>query len=178
MQIYLLTIAYHIAIIFAICSIFNYFLFYFYSQFKTIYLSSKHSSINHFISAFHMSAPIVAYFIALVAIITFANSSLVCPGFGFIRPQEPCVDQCSTENDTCPEGKKCCYTPSTPCGYRCLDAKLNVTRAGSCPSTESEQNYPLWYLCDGDFCDVDSDCRCKKKCCRNKCGTTICINPE
>ena len=114
-----------------------------------------------------------------LAIFTIANAALVCPGYGFVRPQEPCVDQCSTDNDTCGTGKICCYTPLTPCGYRCLVGKNDVAKPGKCPSPSSEQtNNNNWYLCDGHFCDVDKDCQCKKKCCPNKCGTPLCIAPK
>ena len=120
----------------------------------------------------------LTYIFAFLILVTVINSELVCPGFGFIRPQEPCVDQCSADNDTCGSGQKCCYTPQSPCGYRCVVGKQNVTKSGSCPSRDSDQSDPNWFLCDGHSCDVDNDCRCKKKCCHNKCGSSICISPE
>lgn len=119
----------------------------------------------------------VTYIIALLAIIAITDADLICPGYGFIRPQEPCVDECSADKD-CGSGKKCCYTPEAPCGYRCLVGKDNVAKPGECPSSQSEQTDPNWYLCDGHFCDVDNDCRCKKKCCSNKCGSKICISRQ
>ena len=106
------------------------------------------------------------------------DGELICPGFGFVRPQEPCVEQCNPQNDTCSEGKKCCYTPMEPCGFRCLEGKENISKRGICPSPVSEQEPMNWYLCDGHFCDVDGDCPYKKKCCSNKCGSKICISPE
>lgn len=118
----------------------------------------------------------LTYIYVLLALTTLARAELICPGYGYVFPQQPCVNQCSPDNDNCETGKKCCYTPYTPCGYRCLDGKNNITKSGQCPSTQSEQTNPNWYLCDGHFCDVDSDCPCKKKCCANKCGSKICIS--
>lgn len=117
------------------------------------------------------------YFLILLAIIAITKAELVCPGFGFVRPQQPCVDECSTDNDTCPSGKKCCYTPLTPCGYRCLVGKENILKPGTCPLPESNQDESIWLLCDANLCDVDGDCRCKQKCCSNRCGSKVCIAP-
>lgn len=119
----------------------------------------------------------VTYFLVLLTIVVAVKAQLVCPGFGFVRPQEPCVDECSTANDTCSSGKKCCYTPLTPCGYRCLVGKVNVTKPGVCPSRESNQEESIWLLCDANLCDVDGDCPCKEKCCSNRCGSNVCIAP-
>ncbi|UJR25114.1 hypothetical protein I4U23_006473 [Adineta vaga] len=118
------------------------------------------------------------YIYVLFALVTIANTELICPGFGFIRPQQPCIDQCSPDQDNCETGKKCCYTPEAPCGYRCLVSKNDVEKPGHCPSPQSEQTHQYWRLCDGHFCDVDSDCSCKKKCCSNMCGTKLCISPQ
>jgi len=117
----------------------------------------------------------ITYIFILLAIIACADSKLTCPGYGFIRPQEPCVNQCSPGNDTCGSGKKCCYTPETSCGNRRLVGKDNVAKPGTCPPSQSDQSDPLWRLCDGHFCDVDNDCRCKQKCCPNKCSSLVCI---
>lgn len=124
-----------------------------------------------------MMSTITYVLVLTAAMATISHAEYVCPGFGFIRPQTPCVDQCSYTNDTCGTGLKCCYSPMTPCGYRCVVPKNNVPKAGTCPSQDSEQSDPNWYLCDGHFCDVDTDCPCKKKCCRNKCGTPLCMSP-
>ncbi|CAF1199054.1 unnamed protein product [Adineta steineri] len=110
--------------------------------------------------------------------VAIGNAKLICPGYGFIRPLEPCVDQCSLDKDTCGAGKLCCYTPQSPCGNRCLIGKDDAGKKGTCPSSQSEQKDPKWGLCDGHFCDVDNDCSCKKKCCSNKCGSKICISPQ
>ena len=121
--------------------------------------------------------PTVAYLLTLLAIVTVAKSELVCPGFGFIRPEEPCVNDCSPDKDTCASGTKCCYTPLKPCGYRCLVAKENIPKRGTCPSPDSDQDDSIWLICDANFCDVDGDCPCKEKCCSNKCGSKVCIAP-
>lgn len=113
----------------------------------------------------------------LLAIVTIANSELVCPGYGYIRPIQPCVNNCTVDGD-CSYGQKCCYTPVTPCGYRCLQAKENKPKSGTCPPSQSDQNIMDWLLCDAHLCDVDGDCKCKKKCCPNKCGALVCISPE
>ena len=120
----------------------------------------------------------IPYVLALLAIVVVAKSQLVCPGYGFIRPQQPCVDDCSPDKDTCGSGQKCCYTPLTPCGYHCVVAKQNITKPGNCPSPQSQQSEPNWNLCDANLCDVDGDCPCKKKCCRNLCGAPVCIAPQ
>ena len=117
----------------------------------------------------------VVVFSAMICII---GAELVCPGFGFIRPQQPCIDSCSEANDTCPTGQKCCYTPVAPCGYRCQVAKVNKPKAGSCPKSQSDQTTSDWFLCDANLCDVDGDCGCRKKCCPNKCGSKVCIKPQ
>jgi hypothetical protein len=91
----------------------------------------------------------VTYIFAPLAIIAFTESELICPGYGFIRPQEPCVNQCSPDKDTCGSSKKCCYTPETPCGYRCLADKDNVAKPDTCPPSQSNQSDPIWGLCDG-----------------------------
>jgi hypothetical protein len=114
---------------------------------------------------------IVTYIFVLLAIVVTNNSELVCPGFGFIRPQQPCVNQCSTDNDTCGSGKKCCYTPETPCDYLCLIGKQNIAKPGTSPPSQFAQTDRNWRLCD-----VDNDCRCKQKCCSNMCGTLMCIS--
>jgi hypothetical protein len=119
----------------------------------------------------------VPYLLILLAILVIVKSELVCPGYGFIRPQQPCVNECSPDKDTCGSGQKCCYTPLTPCGYRCLIGKQNITKPGTCPPSQSDQSNPNWRLCDGHFCDVDGDCKCKKKCCPNMCGSLVCIAP-
>ncbi|CAF1118281.1 unnamed protein product [Rotaria sp. Silwood1] len=121
---------------------------------------------------------LIAYIFVVLSIVTIANTELVCPGYGFIRPQQPCVDECSPENDHCDVGKKCCYTPLEPCGYHCLVGKDNVAKKGKCPLPSSKQNHQYWNLCDGHFCDVDNDCPRKQKCCPNKCGTPLCIKPK
>ena len=117
----------------------------------------------------------ITYIFVLLAIVAITNSELVCPGFGYMRPQLPCVDQCSPDNDTCESGNKCCYTPETPCGYRCLVGKENIRKPGTCPPSQSGQTNPNWFLCDGHMCDVDSDCQGAQKCCPNMCGSLVCI---
>ncbi|CAF4366203.1 unnamed protein product, partial [Rotaria sp. Silwood2] len=87
---------------------------------------------------------IIAYIFVVLAIVTVANTDLVCPGYGFVRPQEPCVDKCSLESDHCPNGKKCCYTPLKPCGNRCLVPKDDTPKDGTCPLPKSHQDAPYW----------------------------------
>lgn len=135
----------------------------------------SHSCFSH-LNSNMSAAPYLFVLLAMIAITV--NAELICPGFGFIRPQQPCVNQCSSDKDTCGTGQKCCYTPVAPCGYRCLASKNDVAKRGTCPASQSEQNHPYWRLCDGHFCDVDSDCSCKKKCCSNMCGTKLCISPQ
>ncbi|CAF4667377.1 unnamed protein product, partial [Rotaria sp. Silwood2] len=85
--------------------------------------------------------PTIAYIFVVLSIVAFANTELVRPGYGFVRPQEPCVDKCSPQNDSCKGRKKCCYTPLKPCGYSCLIPKDNVAKNGTCPLPSSEQNH-------------------------------------
>jgi hypothetical protein len=145
--------------------------------FSNIDWSSKIACYSSF-SPLYNSMSTITYIFALLAIIVIADAEFICPGFVFIRSQQPCVDECSIDNDKCGLGKKCCYTPETPCGYRCLIDKDNVAKPGKCPSPQTDQNNSKWYLCDGHDCDVDNDCRCKKKCCPNKCGSTLCVSPK
>ncbi|CAF0884714.1 unnamed protein product [Rotaria sordida] len=76
----------------------------------------------------------------VLSIIAIANPELVCPGYGFVRPEEPYIDECKSESDTCDAGIKCCYTPLKPCGYHCLVGKDNVAKAGTCPPQDSDQD--------------------------------------
>jgi hypothetical protein len=139
--------------------------------------SSERYTIWSFLSSNSSTMSALQFVVVLLAMICIIDAELICPGFGFIRPQQPCVDSCSTSNDTCAAGQKCCYTPIAPCGYRCQVGKDNKPKPGSCPSSQSEQTISNWYLCDANLCDVDSDCSCRKKCCANKCGSKVCIKP-
>ncbi|CAF1061764.1 unnamed protein product [Rotaria sordida] len=124
-----------------------------------------------------MSRIVYIFVVLSIIAIAIANPESVCPGYGFVRPEEPCVDECKSESDTCDTGMKCCYTPLKPCGYRCLVGKDKIDKNGTCPPQDSDQDNFDWYLCDGHSCDVDYDCPCGKKCCPNKCGSKLCFNP-
>lgn len=119
-----------------------------------------------------------SYAALLLMIVSFAYAGQkVCPGYGFIRPPDNCKSTCSMENDECPAGKKCCFRVEQPCGFQCIVPKDNTPKSGSCPASGSSMEDPLWGLCDGHMCDVDSDCQGVKKCCPNMCGSTICVAP-
>jgi hypothetical protein len=126
----------------------------------------------------------IAYFCLLSLFGTVVRTTFVCPGYGYWAyelAKKPCTDQCSAQNDTCGTGKKCCYSPVSPCGFRCMIPKDNTPKAGSCPSRNSMMamiRNPAWGVCDDHQCDVDKDCRCRSKCCANKCGSLICIDAE
>ena len=114
----------------------------------------------------------------LLLIGSFVTTEKVCPGYGFVRPPDKCESTCSTENEECPPNRKCCFRIEQPCGYHCIVPKDDVGKVGKCPSTSSEVNDPYWNICDGHFCDVDNDCQGTKKCCRNPCGSPLCLPPQ
>ena len=120
-----------------------------------------------------------SFAILLAALLSIAYAGQkVCPGYGFIRPPENCTVTCSRENDTCAEGLKCCFRLEEQCGFHCIVPKENIPKKGTCPSQSTEINDGEWMLCDGHMCDVDSDCEGDKKCCRNYCGSAVCIAPQ
>jgi len=120
-----------------------------------------------------------SFAVLLLVIISVANAGQkVCPGYGFILRPENCESACSTEKDECPSGTKCCFRLEQPCGFQCILPKDNEPKVGKCPSPSSQIDNPYWNLCDGHFCDVDSDCKNAEKCCYNLCGTPICIAPQ
>ncbi|CAF1118300.1 unnamed protein product [Rotaria sp. Silwood1] len=120
----------------------------------------------------------IAYIFVVFSTVIIANTELVCPGYGFVFPKPPCIAKCSPTKDHCRAGKKCCYTPLRPCGYRCLVGKDNVAKNGTCPPPSSNQTNSKWDLCDFHDCDVDNDCQYDDKCCLNKCGASMCISPQ
>lgn len=99
----------------------------------------------------------------------------VCPGYGYMPITENCESTCSRENDECPSGTKCCFRMEQPCGLQCLVPKDDEPKAGTCPSPSSKVDNPYWGMCDGHFCDVDSDCKDEDKCCPNLCGSPVCV---
>ncbi|UJR22587.1 hypothetical protein I4U23_025632 [Adineta vaga] len=113
--------------------------------------------------------------ILFMIVISFMNAEKICPGYGFVPRPENCTSTCSADNDQCIKGLKCCYRPTEPCGYHCIEPKTNITKQGKCPTVKVDD--PMWYLCDAHLCDVDSDCRGKQKCCSNMCGAKICTGP-
>ena len=115
----------------------------------------------------------------LLIIVTMVNGGAkVCPGYGFIRPPEDCHSTCSTDNDQCPTGKKCCFRIEEPCGFQCIVPKDNEPKKGICPSPSSSGTDANWYLCDGHMCDIDNDCPGVQKCCLNLCGSPVCVVPK
>jgi hypothetical protein len=75
-------------------------------------------------------------------------------------------------------GEKVCYRVEQPCGFQCIAPKDNEPKAGKCPLPSAEVETPLWGICDGHFCDVDSDCKGNQKCCYNPCGSPVCVAPQ
>ncbi len=55
---------------------------------------------------------------------------------------------------------------------------IAITKAATCPPSQSDQNDLNWLLCDGHFYDIDGDCQCKQKCCHNMCGSSVCVSPD
>jgi hypothetical protein len=122
---------------------------------------------------------VVSCLVILLSTAVLVGGDMVCPKLGGFWPAaKPCVNECSPDKDTCETGKKCCYTPETPCGLRCLVAKNNKPKIGKCPPSNSEQKDMNWYLCDIHLCSVDRDCGRRKKCCFNKCGGYVCIQRQ
>ncbi len=122
---------------------------------------------------------IIPCFVILLSIVVIVGANMVCPGENSFWPSpRSCVNQCSSDKDNCETGKKCCYTSISPCGFRCVLPKNNKTKRGKCPPALSAQKDDNWILCDAHLCDVDSDCRRRKKCCQNMCGSNMCIRPQ
>ena len=122
---------------------------------------------------------VVSCLVILSAINLIAGANMVCPyANAFWHPPQTCVNECSPDKNTCEIGKKCCYTPVSPCGLRCVVAKNDKPKKGKCPPTGSTQKDLNWILCDAHLCDVDGDCRSRKRCCQNKCGANVCIRPQ
>jgi hypothetical protein len=120
-----------------------------------------------------------SFVVLLVVIVSVANAGeKVCPGYGFIRRPQSCEAKCAQEKDECPSGTKCCYRVEQPCGFQCIAPKDNEPKAGKCPLPSAEVETPLWGICDGHFCDVDSDCKGNQKCCYNPCGSPVCVAPQ
>ncbi|CAF4221136.1 unnamed protein product, partial [Rotaria sp. Silwood2] len=105
--------------------------------------------------------------ILLLMIISLISAAKVCPGYGHIHEPKNCTSTCSMINDQCPQGKKCCYLKTKPCGFHCVIPKDNIEKLGKCPTLPTDD--PLGSVCDGHFCDVDNDCKGVKKCCSNSC---------
>ena len=85
----------------------------------------------------------VSIALILLVIVTFANAAQVCPEYPYIAGERICNSTCLPNNDTCPKGRKCCYRPTTPCGFHCVVAKDNVQKPGNC--TAAPDN-PSWNI--------------------------------
>ncbi|KAJ8921320.1 hypothetical protein NQ315_002934 [Exocentrus adspersus] len=75
----------------------------------------------------------------------------------------------------CPGLQKCCRTAcgGTFCLNPVTEIRLDdLEKPGSCP------NPPKGPWVCSNRCGQDSDCRGKKKCCRNRCGAMACVTPE
>jgi hypothetical protein len=119
-----------------------------------------------------------SFAVVLIVLVSIVNAGeKVCPGYGFIRPPKDCKSTCSMENDECPFEKKCCFNMEQPCGFHCIVPKDNEPKIGKCPSPFSQVDNQYWMLCDGHFCDVDSECPSAEKCCSNFCGSSVCVHP-
>ncbi|CAF0776608.1 unnamed protein product [Adineta steineri] len=126
-----------------------------------------------------MAEGIMCYFSTVILffiVISFINTEKICPGYGFVKFPENCTLTCSTSNDQCTNGTKCCQRLTEPCGFHCIKPKDDVKKSGDCPQLQA--NNPFWFLCDGHYCDVDSDCKGMAKCCTNICRSKICVIPH
>jgi hypothetical protein len=120
-----------------------------------------------------------SFAVLLLVLVSVANAGeKVCPGYGFMQMPENCKSTCSMENDECPSDQKCCFNMEQPCGFQCIVPKDNEPKEGKCPSSFAHVDNPSWLLCDGHFCDVDSDCKDAEKCCSNTCDALVCISPQ
>ncbi|KAJ8974270.1 hypothetical protein NQ317_008277 [Molorchus minor] len=101
----------------------------------------------------------------------FAKKSGECPPY----PNVMVCDMTCFADVQCPGMQKCC---GTACGgTMCIGpvtsrVVASKEKPGDCPSRPSGP-----WVCSSR-CAVDSDCRGKKKCCRNRCAALACVNPE
>ena len=122
--------------------------------------------------------------VSLLVIVSVTNArKRVCPGHGWMPEFEDCNSTCSRKNDLSdnyPSGLKCCHHASPElCGFHCIVPKINIPKPGTCPPHSLKaRNDSDWYICDGYFCDVDTDCMNTEKCRSNPCGSSVCILPD
>jgi hypothetical protein len=119
---------------------------------------------------------LIVLLLVMIAVVNAGQK--VCPGYGFVPLPGNCESTCSVRNDDCPAGKKCCFRMEQPCGFQCIIPKDNEPKSGKCPPSSSQIDAPNWNMCDGHFCDVDSDCQGAEKCCYNLCDSKVCIPAE
>merc|ERR1712168_317418 len=119
-------------------------------------------------------------FIALTGLsCACVNKEGICPNVF-----DPRIRSCPTsrfaptcgKDDDCPGLEKCCATRSGACLlFKCMGREKllqQTIKHGKCPEFKE-------IICDLHQCD-DEDARCPgdEKCCRNSCGSTLCVKPE
>jgi len=107
------------------------------------------------------------------------NKEGICPFKNMMRmrPRPPCPKLkqiCSADTD-CPGEQKCCADPKQRClRMRCMgktELFQTTIKPGNC------RNDPKRVICDVYQCLDDSHCKGDKKCCRNRCGSSVCEEP-
>jgi len=107
------------------------------------------------------------------------NKEGICPFKNTHWPRKkPCPIKrptCSKDTD-CPGEAKCCEDPKLQCLFKRCMGKKEVLQAmikpGECPKKKR-----IGALCDFFECKEDAHCKGDKKCCKNGCGSDICMDP-
>ncbi|KAG8319507.1 hypothetical protein J6590_090587 [Homalodisca vitripennis] len=88
-------------------------------------------------------------------------------------PVGVCYPSCSQDGQ-CEGFYKCCATAcgGTVCSRPVTSRRFANLKSGVCPAKPTGP-----WVCS-NRCAMDSDCRGRLKCCRNRCGALACVAPE
>ncbi|XP_022911597.1 waprin-Phi1-like [Onthophagus taurus] len=116
------------------------------------------------------------FYFKLILILTIITPFVITQEKPGSCPNNLNVKICSslcTSDFGCSGNSKCCKTlcGGSICVSPIGNESQNGEKFGSCPIPSGP------WVCSSR-CGSDSDCRGKKKCCKNRCGAMACFNPD